>query len=336
MNNFSVVDHVTTARSPLRISLAGGGTDIISYASKFEGQVIGFAINKYVSVTIYPRSFYNEVLVKGEFLENVKSVNHLKNLFIYSALKKLKIENNIQISTLSDVPSGTGLGGSAAFLVSLFHAANPGKANKLDLAESASMLEINDLKLSVGKQDHYLASLGGMQLMRFNKDSTVTVNSIDPGPKCLDYFSNRLLLFYTGKIREASKILEYQAQKTSSGDFSVLNSLHSIKNLVRPMLDAINQDSPDLIGPILDKHWKAKSKLSKDISTDHLDKVYAQALFCGADGGKIVGAGGGGFLLLSVIEGKQQKIRDLMNEFRMPEMEFDLDSTGTKKVSISI
>lgn len=336
-NNASPI--ISLTKAPMRISLAGGGTDLASYASQFEGSVLGLAIDRYVSVAMYPRSFDDKVYASWEYLESAPSANELNNTFGRAALNRLGISNNVQIATFADAPSGTGLGGSGAFLVALLHSGDRNIRNiadKFQLAEEASAIEMNDLNLSVGKQDHYMASLGGLQLLKFKRDLSVEVITLQPGPKCRNYFSERLLLFFTGQRRVAGEVLSAQSKRLESGDQKTLESLHAIHSLVEPMQAAIRDDNPDLIGPLLDRHWKEKSRLSSKVKVGNIDHLYELALSNGADGGKILGAGGGGFLLLSAREGQEHRLRNAMLQTGIQELKFGCDEHGTTKAVLPV
>lgn len=342
LNTESFIGHrqcVRLARAPLRVSLAGGGTDLASYASRFGGAVLSLAIDRYVSVALYPRSFDGAIFANWEFPEQASLARDFQNAFGRAALERLGIVSNAQIATFSDAPSGTGVGGSGAFLVAFLHAgryALDPTVDRLRLAEEASAIEMEDLNLCVGKQDHYIAALGGLQLMRFARDLSVDVERVAAGPACRRYFSERLLLFYTNQRRRAHDVLFSQANKTVAGDRGVLSSLDAIGRLVAPMLAAIRADDPEAIGPLLTRHWEGKSQLAPTDSTPFARELFRLAVDAGADGGKLLGAGGGGFLLVSTKEGRQDAVRAVLERAGAREFRFGCDDLGSTAVSLPI
>lgn len=323
---------VTVARAPLRISLAGGGTDLPSYARRYGGCVLAIAINRFVSISMFPRHFDGAVSAWYEHAETSQLTHGLQNRFAKAALLRSGWHNNVQLASLSDAPSGTGLGGSGAFLVALLHASHTMKGRHLSaeaLAEEASGIEIDDLRLSVGKQDHYMAAMGGAKLLHFREDLSVDVEALTIGPACERYFRERLLLFFTGKRRSASEILGSQSQKATQGDHEALAAMHRLRGLTNPMVSAIRSDQPDEIGPLLASHWEEKKRLNSAASTEEAERIYTVARNNGADGGKILGAGGGGFMLISAAPDRQNSIRQAMRELDVKELTFELTETGS-------
>jgi len=338
-NNYKVMDKIVLSKAPMRISLAGGGTDIESYASKFGGAVIGFAINKYITNIVFPRSFDKKIYATWEYEDISSNIDGLKNIFGKVGLKKIGIYNDAQIATLSDAPSGTGLGGSGAFYVSLLNTIENGRLSVKDrirIAEMASTIEMQDLLRPVGKQDHYLSALGGVQYLKFNKDMSVQVSKIKLQPKCLKYFSQNLMLFYTGQRRSASNILEKQSNSIKKNDNQIIELLHKIASIVDEMIKALKGDEPNIIGPLIGKHWEAKMNLNPNISKNEFNIIYNEVLTKGADGGKILGAGGGGFFLISTKEGYEENVRQFMSKKGMRELQFDIDFRGTENTYLNI
>ena len=338
-NNYKTLNKIVLSKAPMRISLAGGGTDIESYASKFGGAVVGFAINKYITNIIFPRSFDRKLYANWEYEDLALNIEGLKNVFGKVGLRRIGIYDNAQISTLSDVPSGTGLGGSGAFYVSLLNTIESGRLkieDRVRIAEMASIIEMKDLSRSVGKQDHYLSALGGVQYLRFNKDMSVKVSKIKLQPKCLKYFSQNLMLFYTGQRRSASNILKKQSNSIKKNDSKVIESLHKISAIVDEMIKVLKFDEPSIIGPLIGRHWEAKMNLSQNVSKNEFDKIYNEALTNGADGGKILGAGGGGFFLISAKEGCEENVRQFMSKKGMRELQFDIDFRGVENTYLNI
>lgn len=324
---------IVMSKAPIRLSLAGGGSDIICYCSKFGGKVIGFSLDSYVITTIMSKnSFLHKNQTQYFNCQEFKDTSELENPFLMHALNTCEINGNYKMSILSDTPPGSGLGGSAAFLNSVISAAWSLEHESLEktvLAEKSSSIEINQLKLPVGKQDHYLSALGGVNLLNFKKDLSVEVIPVQVKEKCANYFKNRLLLFYTNISRKASKQLEYQSQKIEENNMKTIQLVDNIKALVEPMYQAILNDRPDEIGMLIKEHWDHKRAVhSGKVDTD-INDLFKVCYQNGADGCKILGAGGGGFIVVSVREGMQESIRSVLRTYNMKELEFNIDYTGT-------
>ncbi|AJR05498.1 hypothetical protein C9J03_25510 [Photobacterium gaetbulicola] len=330
---------IAVARSPLRISLAGGGSDVVSYASRFGSDVVGLAINKYVTVTIHPNQFEGSIKAYWEKAEHAENLEALENSFGKFALMRSGHFGNTQVMVQADAPSGTGLGGSGAFLVSMIHAgriANNQSVDKGELAEAASSVEIDDLKRMVGKQDHYMASLGGLQHLSFNTNLEADTSSLNMGKNCIDYFNNRLLLFYTGQRRNAGEILKDQASSVKVNNSSTIERIHKIRELVPDMLHAIRCDNPCDIGPILLAHWREKVGLGKKVGNSFIANCEELAMKNGADGFKLLGAGGGGFILISSKPGYQEQLRRVFSEAGLSELPFQYGNSGTMATSLPL
>lgn len=321
---------VAVARAPLRVSLAGGGTDLPSYADRFGGLVISVAITRYVSVTVYRRSFDGEVRFEGEESEHAPDVDSMHNRFARAALLRAGIRDNVQIATCADAPSGTGLGGSGAFTVALVHALRHERSpDAVALAEEASAIEMADLGRPVGKHDHYMAACGGLRALHVAPTREVRPEMIDLTPDMVDYVNHRLLLFYTGLSRDAAQVLTMQDQQTRHGDRRTVESLHAIRVVADRLLDAIQLQKMDEIGPLLHEHWQSKVRLSDGVSNERIDALYALARKAGSDGGKLLGAGGGGFLLLSAPRDRVDDVRAAMAAERVRELPFGVDRIGS-------
>lgn len=326
---------IVLARSPVRVSLAGGGTDLPSYSDLFGSTVVTVAINRYVAVTVYPRSFDGEISFTGEQTEHVPQAESMRNRFARAALLRAGVRHNTQISVCTDVPSGTGLGGSGAFTVALLHALRFSQApSPVELAEEASTIEMVDLERPVGKHDHYMAALGGIRTLRIDLTRRVVAEELHVPEAVKRYIRDRLLLFYTGLSRDAGQTLTEQDRSTRQGDTATLTSLHSIGALVEPMTDALRSGRVDEIGPLLHEHWSSKRRLGDGITNPHIDKLYQTALGTGSDGGKILGAGGGGFLLLSARRGRSGELRASMAAEGLRELPFGIDRTGSRAVRL--
>ncbi|MFI1357953.1 hypothetical protein ACH4TV_30855 [Streptomyces sp. NPDC020898] len=328
---------LVVARAPLRVSLAGGGTDLPSYADRFGGVVISLAIDRYVSVTAFPRSFGSGVRVCWEDVEQVEHAEQLRHRFARAALLDTGTLRNIQLASCADAPSSSGLGGSGAFTVALLHALlHQDGPDPRELAERAAAIEMRDLGRPVGKHDHYMAALGGLRMLRISKDRRVSPEALPLHSAFEAYVRERLLLFFTGVSRDAGQVLTAQDRLTRRGNVDTLRALQSIHALVAEMLIAVSTGRVDDIGPLLDAHWQAKRGLSEGISNDRTEMLYKVGREAGADGGKLLGAGGGGFLLLSSGPGRADEIRAAMAEQNAQELPFGLDTTGSQAVGLSV
>lgn len=326
------------SRAPFRISLGGGGSDIISYSSRFGGKVIGFSINSYVTSIITSHSdFSKKNAAKYYDVEEFTDLSEISNPFLKKALEVSDIKGKYSMSVLSDTPAGSGLGGSAAFLNSVIsgaYALEHEKLEKAELAEKSSSIEIESFGLPVGKQDHYLSALGGMNMVKFNTDGTTEIEPVRVKENCERYFRERLLLFHTNICRKAGEQLEHQSKKIVENNDKTIWLVDSMKELVDSVYSALISDSPDEIGPIIQTHWKYKYSLNDNKVNSDLNDLFELCIKKGADGCKILGAGGGGFILVSTREGKQDDIRQLLIGKNMRELKFDIDYGGTQIYNI--
>lgn len=313
------------ARSPLRVSLAGGGTDLPSYADRFGGRVLTLAIDRFVTVSLSPRSFDGAVDAAFEGSHAHGRAQDLQNLIARAALSGRNLSAGIQLSSFTDVPSGSGLGSSAAFGVALLGALAVAAGREVDparLAEDAAALEQVELRRPVGKQDHYAAALGGLHLLEMGRDGRVTPTAVPLVPRTADYLRDRLLVFHLGGRRDAGAVLAAQSAGATSGDRATLDRLHAIRDLVGPMSDVVARGAVDDIGPLLDQHWQLKRGLSRGVTTSEVDDLLDRARAHGADGGRLLGAGGGGCLLLSVPAGRQDEVRSALTACGAREIPF--------------
>lgn len=323
------------ARAPLRISLAGGGTDLPSYSDVYSGRVVTMAINRSVVVAVHAANFFGSVRASLEQAETVPSAHDLHNDFARAALIREGVTNDLQVSSFSDAPSGTGLGGSGAFTVALLHALRRLRAadvNRLELAEDAAAIEMVDLGRPVGKQDHYASAVGGLQMLSFAPTGAVTVEPLDATGIEADVAS-RLHLFYTGRSRDAGQVLTAQAATTRGGDDATVGALHAIGGLVPAMQEALATRNWDQAGEVLHEHWMQKKTLSDGVSSPHVDQLYDVARREGAVGGKLVGAGGGGFLLLVSRQAEDARLRSALSKLGLAELDFGFSRSGTEAIS---
>ena len=317
-------------RTPFRISFAGGGTDLRTFYSKEPGKVISTSIDKYIYVVIKRQigiveHKYRVNWSKVEFKDTIDEIEHP---IVREALRIFKIDFPIEISTFTDIPGQTGLGSSSAFavgLVNALHALKGEMVTKSTIAATAAKIEVDILGRSMGKQDHYASAYGNLNVFIFNEDETVTVEPVLYSPEVKNFIEGNLQLFYLKSKRDASKILEIQEQNTSK----IFKNLSELKSLVNPLTEIFSSGLDiNNFGELLHQGWMIKKGLTDVISSSIIDKYYQKALDSGAIGGKILGAGGGGFLLLYVEKENQQSVIDsLSNLFHL---NVCFDQSGTR------
>ena len=317
-------------RSPLRISLGGGGTDLPSYYREHEGFVIAAAIDKYVYITLHD-PFEQKVIVKYSQLENVAAVSDVKHPIVREALKLMGlVVPQIEITSLSDIPAGTGLGSSGSFCVALLqalHARAKNQITRYDLAEQACQIEIGILKEPVGKQDQFIASFGGITRFHFKRDGSVEAHPVRMSQETLSNLEDNLLLFFTGYIRSASGILRDQDSRSKAGDKEMIENLHYVKELGVQSLQALECGDLHRFADIMRIHWEHKKQRSKGMSSGDIDEYYQSAMDNGALGGKLIGAGGGGFLMFYTEEKTRLRRALTAQGLREVRMRFDFDGT---------
>jgi D-glycero-alpha-D-manno-heptose-7-phosphate kinase len=320
-------------RSPLRISLGGGGTDLPSYYEEHSGFLIAAAIDKYIYITLH-RTFVQELIVKYSKLERVKSVDEVEHPIIREALKMVGVTNpNLEITSMADIPAGTGLGSSGSFTTALLKALHAWRMNLVhpaDLAEQACEIEINRLGEPIGKQDQYIAAYGGITCFRFMPDGRVDAWPLKITEETLYNLEDNLLLFFTGYSRSASAILKEQKSKTLAADKSMVENLHFVKDLGKQSQRALESGDLREFARLMDVHWQRKKERSGVMSNTQIDGWYDHAMSNGALGGKLIGAGGGGFLMFYAED--KAKLRHAMREKALTEVRFRFDFEGTKVV----
>jgi D-glycero-alpha-D-manno-heptose-7-phosphate kinase len=324
---------VIIARSPLRISLGGGGTDLPSYYEKHGGFLIAAAIDKYVYITIH-ETFIDELIIKYSQMERVGSAEDVKHPIIREALKLTGItETNLEITSMADIPAGTGLGSSGSFTAALLKALHHYRKNLMhprELAEQACHIEIDLLHEPIGKQDQYIASYGGITCFEFHPEGDVTAWPINISTETLYNLEDNLLLFFTGYSRSASSILKEQHDKSEKDDKDMIENLHFVKNLGYDVCEAIESGELQKFGELMNDHWQHKKRRSSNMSNSQIDQWYEVALENGAIGGKLIGAGGGGFLMFYTEE--KVRLRHAMRDAGLTEVRFRFDFEGTKIV----
>lgn len=321
------------ARSPLRITLGGGGTDLPSYYRDHEGFLVSAAIDKYVYVNVM-RPFTDGIFLKYSQLEHVDRIIDVKHPIIREALQMLGFKTpQVEITTLADIPAGTGLGSSGSFTTALLKALYTHRKRHLhqqELAELACHIEIDRLGEPIGKQDQYIAAFGGMTCFTFHKDDKVTAEPLGISMDTMFNLEDNLLLFFTGFSRSASGILKDQKVKSQQNDADMLSNLHYVKDLGYRSRDALVDGKIGLFGELMHEHWEHKKRRSGGMSNPKIDEWYELGMKNGAVGGKLVGAGGGGFLMFMAQD--RNKLRLAMTQAGLEEVRFKFDFEGSKVV----
>lgn len=321
-------------RSPLRITLGGGGTDLPSYYNENEGFLLSAAIDKYVYVSLM-KPFTEGIFLKYSKFEYVKSIPEIQHPIIREALKMLKLNPQIEITTLADIPAGTGLGSSGSFTTALLKALYTNMKQSLsqeELAELACHIEIDRLGEPIGKQDQYISAVGGLTSFTFHKknenNDKVTYQPLNINNESMLDLEDNLLLFFTGFSRSASKILKDQNQRSLTNDEDMINNLHFVKDLGYRSKEALESGNIELFGELMHEHWENKKNRSNGMSNSKIDEWYNLAIKNGAIGGKLVGAGGGGFLMFMAND--KSKLRKTLSAAGLEEVRFRFDFEGTK------
>jgi D-glycero-alpha-D-manno-heptose-7-phosphate kinase len=324
-------------RSPLRITLGGGGTDLPSYYRKHEGFLISGAIDKYVYITVY-YPFVKAIKLKYSEMENVETIKEVKHPIFREALKMVYKNENpvIEIVSFADIPAGTGLGSSGSFTTALLKALHMHKRNLIhprELAEQACDIEINKLGEPIGKQDQYIAAYGGITCFTFKKNGEVKASPLKISKEIIYTLEDNLLLFFTGYTRSASTILKEQNNRSKEKDKDIIENLHFVKKLGIQSKEALETGNLRKFGELMNVHWEHKKLRSKLMSNNKINDWYNLALRNGALGGKLIGAGGGGFLMFYASD--NIKLRRAMAKAGLEEVRFRFDFEGTKIVGQS-
>jgi len=321
-------------RSPLRVSLAGGGTDLPSYSREHGGFLIAGAIDKYVYINVHSR-FVDGFLLKYSHLEEAASIDEIRHPIIREALRLLDIRyRNLEITIMADIPAGTGLGSSGSFGTALLKALHTYKKNIVhphQLAEQACHIEIDVLKEPVGKQDQFIAAYGGVTCFEFARDGSVTALPLVISEETLFNLEDNLLLFFTGYSRPASAILKHQDEKSRQADPEMIDNLHFVKELAESTRRALGRGDVSEFGRLMNIHWEHKKSRSPFMTNEKIDHWYRCALSNGATGGKLIGAGGGGFLMFYAED--KGRLRHEMREQGLKEVRFRFEFEGTRIIS---
>lgn len=317
-------------RAPFRISFAGGGSDLRDFYSKNgRGAVLSTTIDKHMYIMIH-NYFHDKVRIKYSRTEDVDRIDQIQHPLVKECLKAVRMEKGIEITSIADVPAGTGIGSSSTFTVCLLHALHTYKQeyiSKEDLAREACKVEIDILKEPIGKQDQYAASYGGLNCIRFNQDETVFVEPVVCEQEIKQQLERNLLMFYVGHHRKAADILTEQKRNMSKD--KEFETLRQMVGLTSKMQKCLNNGDLQSFGQLLHEGWLLKRQLASKISNSKLDNYYDKALKAGAIGGKLLGAGGGGFFIFYCEQANQRKVR---NALHLRELEFKFDNEGSKIV----
>jgi D-glycero-alpha-D-manno-heptose-7-phosphate kinase len=320
-------------RSPLRISLGGGGTDLPSYYRKHTGFLIAAAIDKYVCITLH-QTFVPELIIKYSKLERVGSIEEIQHPIIREALRLVSVDGHyLEVTSMADIPAGTGLGSSGSFTTALLKALHTYKKNLVhprELAEQACHIEIDRLHEPIGKQDQYIAAFGGLTCFQFLPNGQVEAWPLKLSPETLYNLEDNLLLFFTGYSRSASSILKEQDDRSKQREQAMMDNLHFVKELGYQSKEALEEGNLVRFAELMKVHWEYKKQRSGSMSNEHINGWYELALANGALGGKLIGAGGGGFLMFYAED--KMRLRRAMAEIGLREVRFRFDFEGTKVV----
>ena len=320
-------------RSPLRITLGGGGTDLSSYYSKYGGFLISAAIDRYVYITLH-KTFQPGFIIKYSRLEKAMNINEIQHPIIRECLNYMNIKDNyLELASMADIPAGTGLGSSGSFTTALLKALHTYKRNFIhpeNLAEEACDIEINKLGEPIGKQDQYIAAYGGITCFEFSNDGKVNAYPLKIDKETMYDLEDNLLLFFTGYSRSASSILREQDDRSRNKDQDMTENLHFVKDLGTKSKAALENGDLVKFGELMNIHWEHKKKRSGSMSNPKINEWYDLALNNGAVGGKLIGAGGGGFLMFYASD--KAKLRHTLMKEGLEEIRFRFDFEGTKVV----
>lgn len=321
-------------KTPFRITLGGGGTDLPSFYTEHGGFILAVAIDKYMYLNVNTPILDDFIRVQYSRTEIVNHAHEVQHTLVREALHFLHIENGIEIVSMADIPAGTGLGSSSCYLVGLLnalHTLTRTPVSTQELAEEACKIELERLKKPIGKQDQYMAAFGGLTALEISKDGHVNPTRLCLEVELLEALEGNTLLFYTGGARDAVSILQQQDLATRQKTGTVVGSLREIKDIGVEIQDAIVRGNLSRFGELLDIHWQTKKRLSGGISNPQIDEWYELAKRSGAIGGKICGAGGGGFLML-YCESNKPRLREAMRGAGLRELNFRFEFEGSKVV----
>jgi len=318
-------------KTPFRISFCGGGSDIPAFYREHGGCVLSSSINKYMFIMIHPYFHEGSTVLKYSKTEVVTDIKDIEHSIFHSVLNMYNL-SGVEITSMADIPAGTGLGSSSAFTVGLLNTINAYKGklvSKPKLAELASEIEIEHLKSPIGKQDQYAAAMGGLNFIRFNPNDSVTVTPLLIGKNTVSELQDNLLMFYTGEVRNANEILKEQTANSTKVDR--IDNLKQMCRLAEAMKDELESGNVSAVGEILDENWQLKKTMATGISSNTLDDIYDKAMKNGAGGGKLLGAGGAGFFLFYCEKDRQENLR---NALKLKELPFTFENDGSSIIFV--
>lgn len=321
-------------RTPFRVTLGGGGTDLPSYYEKYGGFIFSVGLDKYMFVSVNRPVTDELIRIKYSKSETVERLDQIEHPIAREALRMAGIEKGIEVSSIADISAGTGLGSSSCYAVGLLHALHVFKRDYVSLgtiAEEDFKLEAGVLGRPIGKQDPYLAAFGGLTVMEIGKDGGVKIRKANITDETIDALNRNMLIFFTGVSRSADEILNEQSSGVKNDKKDVIESMHFIKELGYEILEAMESGNVDEVGRLFDAHWQHKKKISTKMSNERFDQIYSTAKEHGALGGKISGAGGGGFFTFYV-EKNHKKFKEVMRDLGLSEMRYRFDFEGSKVI----
>jgi D-glycero-alpha-D-manno-heptose-7-phosphate kinase len=316
------------SRTPFRISFVGGGSDLETFYAKHTGAVLSTSIDKYMYISSHRYFYKDQIQVKYSRTETVKRLDDLQHPLLRETLRKANINGGIEISSIADIPAGTGMGSSSSFTVGLLHnlyAINRKYVTHETLAKEACEIEIDILKEPIGKQDQYAAAFGGLNIISFHKDGSVKVEPLYVENEVYRNLQDNLVMFYAGNQRKASEILSEQKKNASQEE--KFNTLKQMVGFVYELRDALYAGRLNDFGHLLHENWILKQKLASKISNPEINEIYDAGLANGAIGGKLLGAGGGGFMLFYCEKEKQERLKQALNRFETIDFRFERDGS---------
>jgi D-glycero-alpha-D-manno-heptose-7-phosphate kinase len=323
------------SRAPVRFSLGGGGTDLPAYSDRFGGYLVSAAIDKYIYVTANKR-FHRDIRLAYSKTEIVPSVDRIEHRIFREALRMTGIEHSIELTSVADLPANSGLGSSSSFTVALLNALHTYKrefVSSKQLAEEASEIEMVKLGEPIGKQDQYIAAFGNVTAFTFETDGSVIVEPVPVRDEVLDELETNLTIFWSGVERPASVVLSEQGQRLRELEPGVIERMHAIKEIGREVYRLLVDGDVDRYGELLHHHWTQKRKLASKMTDPTLDEHYEAARAAGAMGGKLMGAGGGGFFMLYTRPADKRRVIEAMSARGLRQLRFRFDLDGARIVA---
>ncbi len=319
-------------RAPFRVSFCGGGSDLPAFYEKYGGCVLSTTIRKYMYLTIHNYFHKDQIVLKYSKTETVEDYDSIEHKYFRQCLKDFDIMG-VEISSMADIPSGTGLGSSSAFTVALLHLLHTYRGefvSKYKLAKDACEIEIDKLGEPIGKQDQFAAAFGGLNFYEFQPSGFVNVEPIIMAPQSYRTLEGNILMFYLGGVHSASAILKEQSQNVKAMDKAIVQK--QMCELTRTLKQELQRNNIDAMGELLHKNWMLKKSLASGISNPLIDETYEKAMNAGALGGKLLGAGGAGFMIFYVKPDRQNDVRNALGNLR--EMDFEMDNSGASIVHV--